>query len=100
MSFLENQNLIHRENEKSLRDDYIVLRMTTHNSACALKGLSCFLGKILCYLSSWISNFSAVRAKSFNSIAQLFDSKPTCRTFAARRGVNTYQPRRVPVLRR
>ena len=37
MSFLENQNLVPRGNEKSPRDDYIVPRMTTHN--CALKGL-------------------------------------------------------------
>jgi len=42
MSFLENQNLVPGENEKSPRVDYIDPRMTTHNSACALKGLSSF----------------------------------------------------------
>ena len=31
--------IIPRENEKSPRDDIIVPRMTTYNSACALKGL-------------------------------------------------------------
>jgi len=39
-SFLENPNLVPGENDKSPRDDYIDPRMTTHNSACALKGLN------------------------------------------------------------
>jgi hypothetical protein len=40
MNFLEYQNFFHGENEKSPRANNSGPRVTTHNSACALKGLN------------------------------------------------------------
>ena len=39
MNFLEYQKFFHGENETSPRANNSGPRMTTHNSACALKGL-------------------------------------------------------------
>ena len=44
MSFLENQKVVPGESERSPRVYFLDPRMTTHNCACALKGLSDFPG--------------------------------------------------------
>ena len=66
MSFLENQKVVPGESERSPRVYFLDPRMTTHNCACALKGLSEILLCYIIYVKTCISfNFSSLTLTAF-----------------------------------
>ena len=69
MNFLEYQNFFHGENEKSHRANNSGQRVTTHNSACALKGLT------LCHARHYILVTGALNlhsSKTTHRITKIF----------------------------